>query len=168
LLCIFLIELLRVDENTIKMSNAIFHSGLLKNYQLVTKPGVYMVRVGYTVTENSLINDDYPRYLVPLRVTTPEGLQNILDLLNASPVVPFDVVKSNFLYGAIFSEHITETDLPVKGDLILASFDYDENSSKLICINVEQLPREELEFIKAEELLNFQSKLVNLIQSSLK
>jgi len=146
------------------MSNAVFHGKLLRNYQLVTKPGVYMVRVGYTVTEKSLINDDYPRYLIPLRVTTPDGLQAILDLLNASPVVPFDDVKSYFLYGAIFSEHVTETDLPVKGDLILASFDYDENSGKLMCVNLEQLPREELEFVKAEELLNFQAKMASLLE----
>lgn len=146
------------------MSNAVFHGRLLKNYQLVTKPGVYMVRVGYTVTDKNLINDDYPRYLVPLRVTTPDGLQHILDLLNASPIVPFDDVKAYFLYGAIFLDHISESDLPVKGDLILASFDYDESSGKLICIGLEQLPREELEFVKAEELLNFQAKMASLLE----
>ena len=149
-----------------KMSNAIFHSKLLKNYQLVTKPGVYMVRVSYSVTEANLINDDYPRILVPLRVTTPEGLQTIIDLLNTSSVVPFDSVKHCFLTGAIFLENVDLNNLPVKGDLILASFEYDESSSKLICNNLSQLPREELEYIKAEEMLGFHAKMAALLQMS--
>lgn len=148
------------------MSSAVFHSKLLRNYQLVTKPGVYMVRVGYTVTEANLIEDDYPRILVPLRVTTSEGLNSIIEILDKTPVVPFDEVKQYFMTGAIFVDQLDLSNLPVKGDLILASFDYDESLSKLICNSLSQLPREELEYIKAEEMLGFHAKMAALLQMS--
>lgn len=147
------------------MSSAIFHSKLLRNYQLVSKPGVYMVRVGYSVTEANIIEDEYPRLLVPLRVTTTEGLEKIISLLNDTPMVPFDDVKSYFLTGAIFLENIDTSNLPVKGDLILASFDYDESSGKLVCNSLTQLPREELEYVKADELLAFHAKMIQLLQN---
>lgn len=145
------------------MSNAIFHSKLLRNYQLVSKPGVYMVRVGYSVSEANIIEDEYPRLLVPLRVTTTEGLEKIIGLLNDTPMVPFDNVKEYFLTGAIFLENIDTSNLPVKGDLILASFDYDESSGKLVCNSLTQLPREELEYVKADELLAFHAKMIQLL-----
>ena len=145
------------------MSNAIFHSKLLRNYQLVSKPGVYMVRVGYTVTENNIIEDDYPRLLVPLRVVTQEGLSTIISKLNDTPMVPFDDIKHCFVTGAIFLENIDTSNLPVKGDLILASFDIDESSNKLVCNGLTQLPREELEYVKADELLAFHAKMIQLL-----
>lgn len=122
-----------------------------------------MVRVAYTVTEANLIEDDYPRILVPLRVTTSEGLSSIMEILNKTSVVPFDEVKGFFMTGAIFVDQLDLSNLPVKGDLILASFDYDESSSKLICNGLSQLPREELEYIKAEELLGFHAKMAALL-----
>jgi len=126
-----------------------------------------MVRVSYSVTEANVIDDEYPRILIPLRVTTPEGLEKIVGILNNTPTVPFDTIKSCFLTGAIFLENVDLNNLPVKGDLILASFDYDETSSKLICNGLSQLPREELDYVKADELLAFHAKMALLLQGKI-
>ena len=123
-----------------------------------------MVRVSYSVTEANIINDEHPRLLIPLRATTPAGLEKIVGILNNTPTVPFDTVRDCFLTGAIFLENIDLGNLPVKGDLILASFDYDETSSKLICNGLSQLPREELEYVKADELLAFHAKMASLLK----
>jgi len=149
------------------MSNAIFHSKLLRNYQLVSKPGVYMVRVGYSVTDANIIDDEYPRILIPLRVITSEGLEKIISILDNTPTVSFDTVKSCFMTGAIFLENIDLNNLPVKGDLILASFDCDEVASKLICNGLSQLPREELDYVNPDNLLDFHKKLTLLIKDKI-
>jgi hypothetical protein len=126
-----------------------------------------MVSVGYTVTEANIIDDEYPRILIPLKVTTPAGLEKIIGILDNTPSVPFDTVRDCFLTGAIFLENVDLNNLPVKGDLILASFDHDETSSKLICNGLSQLPREELAYVKVDELLAFHAKLTSLIQDKI-
>lgn len=145
------------------MGTSIFHKDLLNNYQIVNKPGVYLVRVAYTVTMKNFIDDDYPRLLVPLRVVTPENLSKIVDLLDASPVIPYSFIGKLFETGAIFERDVVEDALPIKGDQVLASFKYLDDG-RLVCDHIEQLPREELAFIKADELLKFNSKLKKLIK----
>jgi hypothetical protein len=144
------------------MSTSLFHKDLLNQYQIVHKPGVYLLRVAYTVTMNNFIADSHPRILIPLRAVTPDGLNEIVEALDVSPTVPFLFIKNCFLTGAIFEQDMVEDDLPIKGDLVLASFKYiDEN--RIVCDHIEQLPREELSYVNVDELLKFNKKLKKLI-----
>lgn len=144
------------------MTEAYFHAGLLNQYQLVTKPGVYLVRVAYTVTMRNFIEDDHPRILIPLRVVTPDGLDEIVDALDVKSQIPYSFVQKYFLSGAIFEKDMDKDALPVKGDQILASFKYIDDN-RIVCDHLEQLPREELDYINVTELLKFKSKLKKLI-----
>jgi hypothetical protein len=86
------------------MSEAQFHLKLLSNYQLVTKPGTYYVSVAYTVREINLIQDEHPRYLIPLRAITTEGLAEIVEMLKTADngLIPFSELKHVFLAGALW------------------------------------------------------------------
>lgn len=144
------------------MSDAIFHDGLLKDYYLVDRPGTFIVPVRATVKE-PYMEDEYPRYLIPLRVISSEGLVKILEILNEFPRIPYNMASQYMQTGAIFmNEGIEEIDLPVKGERVIATFDYDNNNI-LRCKNIELLPREELETVKIENLTKFRKILNDLI-----
>lgn len=145
------------------MSTPIFHIGLLRNYQVVNVPGVYLVSVSSTVTIDNLIADEHPRFLVPLRVTTGEGISKLMNILDLVEQVPFGMVRDCFLTGAIFeNEGISLDTLPVKGEKVLATFDMKED--KLVCSHIELLPREELEFIDVDKINNFRNKLKTILK----
>lgn len=145
------------------MSDAIFHLGLLKNYQIVAKPGAYLASVAYTVTNSNLILDDYPRYLVPLRVMNSSGLDSLLSILeDESEIISFSSVKKYFLSGVLWFSDIEEENLPVKGERVMATFD--DVDGKLLCIHIELLPREELDYIDINNIIDFRKTLLKLLQ----
>lgn len=142
--------------------NSIFHIDLLKRYQLLNKPGTYIVTVAYTVTENNLILDDNPRYLIPLRVVTGEGLTKILSVLDkGSKKVPFERVQKCFLTGALWDDDEIEFDLPIKGERVKATFDYVAN--RLLCTHIELLPREELDYVDVGAINEFKNDVLKLL-----
>ena len=147
------------------MSDAIFHLGLLRNYQLISKPGVYLVPVSYTVTDNNLILDEYPRYIVPLRVIDGKNLLKITQILKEeTSIIPFDAVKKFFLSGALWATEVDIDELPTKGEKVLATFD--EKDGRLLCTNIELLPREELDYVNVDNLLEFRKTLLNLMKDN--
>lgn len=145
------------------MSNPIFHLGLLRNYQLVNKPGVYIVSVAYTVTEKHLILDNHPRFIVPLRAATAEGLKSLLSVVDEGQSIPFSLVSKHFLKGALWYSKVLEEDLPVKGERVLVTFDENEDGI-ILCTNIELLPREDLDYIDLNNLVEFRKTLFNLLQ----
>ena len=147
------------------MSEAIFHLGLLRNYQIVSNPGVYMVTVAYTVTGNSLILDGHPRYIIPLRVVDSKNLVALLKMIkDETKVVPFVAVKSYFLSGVLWANVVDIEELPVKGERVLAAFD--ERDGRLMCTNIELLPREELDYVNVDHVLEFRKTLFNLMNTN--
>ena len=151
------------------MIEPMFHLKLLSHYQLVTKPGTYYVSTAYTVTDNNLfMGDEFPRYIVPLRAITGDGLTVIVAALDqvAGGEVPFSNLRHCFLSGAIFlKDDFDEKDLPVKGEKLLATFDYVERDEgkKLLCTSIELLPREELDYVDIDQLDEFRLAIMNLI-----
>lgn len=151
------------------MNEIMFHLKLLSHYQLVTKPGTYYVSTGYSVNDKHLfLGDDYPRYIVPLRAITGEGLNYIITALNEATdgLVPFTTLRHCFLSGAIFlKDDFDEETLPVKGEKLLATFDYveREEGKKLFCTSIELLPREELDYVDIDQLDQFRLTIMNLI-----
>lgn len=150
------------------MSEAVFHVGLLSNYQLVTKPGTYYVSTAYTVTESNLTLGDFPRYIVPLRALTGDGLVELIEILNSQSSVPFSDVRHVFLSGALWygeGDTYEEKDLPIKGEKVLATFDFVERDGikRLLCTHLELLPREELDYVDIDQLDQFRLAITNLI-----
>ena len=145
--------------------DSVFHLDLLKRYQLLNKPGTYIVSVAYTVTDKNYILDEYPRYLIPLRVITGEGIEKILDILDkGTKRVPFTRVRDCFLTGALWDNDEIEYDLPIKGEHVKATFDYVEN--RLLCTHLELLPREELDFINVDAVNDFKNNMLKLLSKN--
>ena len=155
------------------MSEPTFHAKLLSHYQFVSKPGTYYVSTAYTVNDNHLfMGDDYPRYIVPLRAITGDGLAEIITALNeaANGEVLFSTIRHCFLSGAIFlKDDFDEKTLPIKGEKLLAQFDYVERAEgmKLLCTGIELLPREELDYVDVDQLDQFRLAITNLITKSI-
>jgi hypothetical protein len=147
------------------MSEAIFHLGLLRNYQVVSNPGVYVVTVAYTVTGDSLILDGHPRYIIPLRVVDSKSLVDLVKLVkDETKIMPFVAVRSYFISGVLWANTVDIEELPVKGERVLAAFD--EKNGKLRCTNIELLPREELDYVNVDHVLEFRKTLFNLMNTN--
>jgi hypothetical protein len=126
---------------------------LLAHWQVVDKPGTFKVKVAANVkSEDVYVNDDYPRYLIPLRVIRAADLQKITALLHEYGNVPFSKIRPYTISGAIFANDIdlSDEELPVKGEEVLATFDYVDE--KLMCTAIKLLPREELEYVNVEAM----------------
>lgn len=146
-------------------SSAVFHKGLLKNYQVITKPGTFMVSVAYTVNKNNYYDaDDYPRYLIPLRVITPTNLTKLMEFMSYQDVVPYGSVRDCFMTGALFinNDNYLQIELPHKGEPVIATFDYVDEV--LRCTNLELLPREELEYVNILDFGKFERSIINLLK----
>lgn len=125
---------------------SIFHIDLLSNYQVVDREGVFKVKVAADVTDNNLIvKDDWPRYLVPLRVIQAKDLLKLVTYLKDNGVVPFESVKKYFITGAIFMDDADKDNLPTKGEEVLATFEYKDD--KLQCTHIRQLPKNDLDYV---------------------
>ena len=145
--------------------DSVFHLDLLKRYQLLNKPGTYIVSVAYTVTDKNYILDEYPRYLIPLRVVTGEGLEKILKILDkGTKRVSFTRVRDCFLTGALWDNDDIEYDLPIKGESVKATFDFVEG--RLMCTHLELLPREELDFVNVEAINDFKNNILKLLNKN--
>ena len=129
------------------MSNPVFHIDLLKNYQVLDRSGTFIVSVAYNVTEDNLYtNDEYPRYLIPLRVIKSENLPTLIKILKENIEVPFSVIKDFFVTGAIFDNgNFDITDLPAKGEQIIATFA--EKDGVLLCVNIKLIDRDDLMYV---------------------
>ena len=144
------------------MGNAIFHSDLLRNYQVLDRPGTFIVTVAADVTSISVyVKDDYPRYIIPLRVIRGDDLIKLVRILNEHKVVPFASIKRYFMSGAIFADDIEEEDLPVKGEKVIATFEYKDN--KLLCTHLKLIDRVDLDFVDVDALDEFYNSVKKFI-----
>jgi len=136
---------------------------LLRKYQVLNKPGTHIVKVSATVTSKHFINDDYPRYLIPLRVITNKSLLYLVDLLQRHYQVPYKSVSNHFLTGAIFEDKMDDDyELPIKGEEVIATFDYKD--SKLVCTQIELLPREQLDYVQLEFLDDLRESIKQILK----
>jgi len=130
----------------------VFHKDLLRNYQVIDRAGTFIVSVAADVTEDNLwLEDEYPRYLVPLRVIKAENLMELVGILNEFGTVPFAAVRNFFLTGAIFvNDGIDNIDLPAKGERIVATFE--EKDGELLCTNIKLIDRDDLMYVNMEAI----------------
>jgi len=145
------------------VSNAIFHIGLLKNYQVLDRPGTFMTSVAYTVTTDNLyVKDDYPRFLIPLRIIRGEDLPNLIKILKDNETVTFNSIKHLFLTGAIFDNGDINTSLlPIKGEQVLTTFE--NKNDTILCTHVELIDRENLAYVNFDAIDDLYSLAKNFL-----
>jgi len=135
-------------------SNATFHIDLLRNYQVLDRPGTFIVTVAADVTESSLYTkDDYPRYIVPLRVIRGDDLIKLVSILNEYKTVQFAPIRKYFMSGALFANDIAIEDLPAKGERVIATFEDKDN--KLLCTHLKLIDRHSLDYVDVNALNEF-------------
>jgi len=136
-------------------SDAVFHLDLLRNYQVLDRPGTFIVTVAADITEDNLYTkDSYPRYIVPLRVIRGDDLAKLVRILNEYKTVPFVAISKYFMSGAIFVDgEIIEEDLPIKGEKVIATFENKDN--KLLCTHLKLIDRIDLDYVDIEAMNEF-------------
>lgn len=129
------------------MSNALFHKKLLKNYQILERAGTFIVSVAYDITTANLYTDDeYPRYLIPLRVIPATNLSTLYNIMNDRSHIEFGLINNLFITGAIFdNDELDIALLPVKGEEVVATFEYIDD--KLLCTHIKLIDRETLFYV---------------------
>lgn len=116
------------------------------------------------------------RYVVPLRAITGESLEALIKLFEEEHLdeIAYSTVAPLFLKGTLFcndGEFIDEADLPIRGEKMLATFDYvdvgDSENRRLLCTQLELLPREELSYVDVTKFDQFKLALEKLITKSI-
>ncbi len=116
----------------------------LENIQEVTEPCTVVVRVA--VSPKLYTGDEYPRYLMLLRVAIPSSIESIYDLFQSSTKpLQFDHIRSFLFTGAIFEGSVKVDELPVRGEKVIATFDY--VSGELKCTSITVIPRKKLPYL---------------------
>ncbi len=123
----------------------VFKRDNLRLYQIIDEPGTYMVKAAGRVTENQYIEDgSKSRYLVNLRAASIEQLEECLDIIGEDSTIAFKFVSQCFITGAIWEGDIqNKLDLPTKGEVLIASFDYVDGIMR--CTSITLIPRRRLQ-----------------------
>jgi hypothetical protein len=119
----------------------VFKKEHLSLYQVLVKPGTYIVKVSNTVRPSYLIEDgSKSRFIVNLRIATRENLIACLNELGKNEVIEFSKVKQFFTSGTIWYNQLDDIEyLPTKGEAVIATF-----NEKLQCESITLIPRKEL------------------------
>jgi hypothetical protein len=135
----------------------VFKKDHLQLYQVLSKPGTYIVKVANTVRPHYLIEDgSKSRYIVNLRVATKDNLLECLKVLGVNEAIPFDQVKQFFTSGTIWYNQLDDIEyLPTKGEAVIATF-----NDKLQCESITLIPR--------KELTNFDLDAYNVVKNMYK
>ena len=72
-------------------------------------------------------------------------VDDLLDVLQTTPTVPYYIITNFFLTGALFENKVSVEDLPSKGEDIVATFDFVKG--KLQCTNLKLISRDDLAYI---------------------
>ena len=120
------------------MSEYLFKKKNLSNYSVVNEPGTYILKVANV---SPLYEDDgYPRYIVNFRAGLPQGFQDCLEIMGNREIVDYVNIRHCFLTGSIWQNKVDDVqDLPIKGEDVIASFDYVDDILQCQCVTL--IPR---------------------------
>jgi len=149
------------------INDYLFNKESLKTFHVVDEPGTYFVKVNNNINSNHLYTeDDHPRYLVSLKVIYKDDIQKCLDLFGNNEQIPFKYIRPYLFTGVIWENQIiSELDLPIKNEEVIATFNFLEDEMR--CISMTLVPRKELNILqlqdvcKSRKLLNDILKLEN-------
>lgn len=111
------------------------------------RPGTFIVSVAYDITEDHLyVKDDYPRYLIPLRVIRGSDLPELVKIIKKNGPTQFKYIKNYFVMGSIFDDgEVDPVTLPSKGEKVVATFENKDN--KLLCTHIKLIDRDDLLYV---------------------
>lgn len=117
---------------------------------IVDEPGTYKVKV-MSNTSMTTVGKDNPRYLVNLRACKTKDINYLANRLFTEGEVEFSDIDVKFFVGALWLDQIDRTsDLPIKGEDVLATFDYVED--EIMCTRIEPVYRKEYELLNTDAI----------------
>lgn len=143
-------------------SNLKFRIEHINRYAVIDEPGTFKVRVRATVTKAMFITN---RWLVPLRVLTSDGLETLKTAYTKD--VLYKDISGVFMSGALWKSQVMDkVDLPVKGEELIATFDY--VNGIIMCTGLTQIPRKKLPlFLSATFIADTLGEFEQLIKDDL-
>jgi len=126
----------------------------LKKFKYIDGPCTAVVQCLTNVDETLLRGKgDSRRYYVPLRVFKSEDIDEITDTINSYDGNKFEMeeIYDYILSGVIWESSISDTlNLPIKGEEVIATFEYDEDE-ELICTNIVPIAKVKLKKFNLEK-----------------
>jgi hypothetical protein len=143
-----------------------FSKKTLKNYEIIKEPGTHIVQVSNTVKPEYLIEDgSKSRYIINLRVGTIEGFKKCLEIFGDKEEIEIKEINNCFLSGVIWSNNLEDLNLlPVKGENVIASFDYLDD--KLVCTSINLIPRKQLDKFELNEMCETRNLFKQLLMKN--
>lgn len=101
----------------------------LTKFSIITEECTAIVQSMQTIDSRFFIDDDNPRYLVPLRAFSIDNKEAIDELLKdeESDSIEIELLYPLLLSGVIWQDKVLHLlDLPVKGENLIATFSYSD------------------------------------------
>lgn len=113
----------------------------LDRFAIVTEPCTIIVKNNSKVTMDDIyLADGKPRWILMLKAITDYNLALIQTLSKEQENITYSDIGHLLMKGAIWEEQILiESDLPSKGEEVIAVFDYVHDI--LMCTNITLIPR---------------------------
>ena len=111
----------------------------MKKFDIIEGECTATVKVMQTVDDRFFINDDTPRYLIPLLAFDIENEDSIDAIIeDTDEYGKFDIdLLYPFLFTGVlwYDKVLTKMDLPVKGEKVIATFEYGD-LDELMCTGI--------------------------------
>lgn len=131
----------------------------LDRFAIISNPCTVIVKAANDITDKNKIEDgSASRWLVNLKAISEVNL-NLLNVLEDVNTYDYTDISHMFMVGALWETQVLdENALPVKGERIIATFDYVKGV--LMCTSLTAIPRTEPKlFIAAEHAMSIFNEL---------
>jgi len=121
----------------------------IDKYAIVSEPCTAIVKCNSTPDFNKPYDTDgYNRWIVSLKVVTDINLLILKEVAKSKEDIYYSQISKLLMSGAIWESQIWEaTQLPVKGENVIATFDYVEDA--LLCTAITVIPKVDLKTFSA-------------------
>ena len=145
------------------MTEPVFRIEHLQLYKVIRDQGTYKCNCASNIISKAIYDkDEFPRWLIPLRVIPEYNIAPLLELLLNSENVTYREASKYFITGAIFENSVKSSEeLPVKGEEIICNFIW--VADRLLCNNVTIIPRILLNDFNMSDYLDVKLKLNKLL-----
>jgi hypothetical protein len=144
----------------------VFHLEHLDRYAIIDKPCTIIVKNNSRVSLKDIYTGDgKPRWILSLKAITEPNLELIKGLCKSDTPLTYEDIGHLLMTGCIWEEQaMLESDLPCKGEEMIAVFDYVKNI--LRCTSITLIPRKQPKlYMYASELFNEINEFENIIKS---
>ncbi|MCK5788680.1 MAG: hypothetical protein KAH32_06765 [Chlamydiia bacterium] len=140
----------------------IFKLSDLDGYAIIDEPCTVIVKCNSTLEPEKYISGEHARWLVNIKAISKYNLDLLKEGIK-DMTLSYTDVGHLLMVGAIWHTQIVKvSELPVKGERLIATFDYVDDI--LRCTNITLIPRTEPElFLSGEEALGMYEKFNNIL-----